>query len=178
MNQIRSTTVLLVRRNGQVCMASDGQVTLNDTVIKAGANKVKRTGKGKVLIGFAGGAADGLALFTRFESKLEEFPANLERAIVELAKDWRTDRALRQLQALMIVADAKSSYFVSGNGDLMQPDDDGLLAIGSGSLYALSAARALIRHTELSAREIVEEAMKIAAGICVYTNDRLTIEEL
>ncbi len=159
-------------------MASDGQVTLNDTVIKAGANKVKRTGKGKVLIGFAGGAADGLALFTRFESKLEEFPANLERAIVELAKDWRTDRALRQLQALMIVADAKSSYFVSGNGDLMQPDDDGLLAIGSGSLYALSAARALIRHTELSAREIVEEAMKIAAGICVYTNDRLTIEEL
>ncbi len=159
-------------------MASDGQVTLNDTVIKATANKVKRTGKGKVLIGFAGGAADGLALFTRFESKLEEFPGNLERAIVELAKDWRTDRALRQLQALMIVADATSSYFVSGNGDLMQPDDDGLLAIGSGSLYALSAARALIRHTELNARQIVEEAMKIAAGICVYTNDRLTIEEL
>jgi len=159
-------------------MASDGQVTLGDTILKSTAGKVKRTGKGKVLVGFAGGAADGLALFTRFEAKLEEFQGNLERAIVELAKDWRTDRALRQLQAAMLVADKDRSFYVSGNGDLMQPDEDGLLGIGSGSQYALSAARALVRHTDLSARQIVETAMGIAAEICIYTNDRLTIEEL
>ena len=159
-------------------MASDGQVTLGETVLKAAAGKVKRTGKGKVLVGFAGGAADGLALFTRFEGKLEEFQGNLERAVVELAKEWRIDRALRQLQAAMLVADKRHSFYVSGNGDLMQPDEDGLLGIGSGSQYALSAARALIRHTELPAREIVTSAMKIAAEICIYTNDKLTIEEL
>jgi ATP-dependent HslUV protease subunit HslV len=139
---------------------------------------VKRAGKGKVLVGFAGGAADGLALFTRFEAKLEEFQGNLERAVVELAKDWRTDRALRQLQALMIVADREKSFLVSGNGDLIQPDEDGLLAVGSGGSYALAAARALLRHTSLDAPSIAREAMRVAAEICVFTNDRLTLEEL
>ncbi|MCB1055728.1 MAG: ATP-dependent protease subunit HslV [Acidobacteria bacterium] len=178
MSRTRSTTVLLVRRDGKVCMASDGQVTQGDTVVKRGAGKVRRAGKGNVLVGFAGGAADGLALFTRLEAKLEEFGGNLERSVIELAKDWRTDRAMRQLQALMIVADVRQSFFVSGNGDLMQPDDDGLLAIGSGGNFALAAARALLRHTDLPAREVVESAMKIAADICIYSNDRLTIEEL
>ena len=159
-------------------MASDGQVTFNDTVIKAGASKVKRTGKGEVLVGFAGGAADGLALFSRFEAKLEEFQGNLERAVVELAKDWRTDRVLRQLQAHMIVANQEKSFLVSGNGDLLQPDEEGVLAIGSGANFALAAARALLAHTDMSASEIVRHAMQIAADICVYTNDRLTIEEL
>ena len=175
---MRATTVLLVRRNGRVVMASDGQVTLGNAVMKSGAAKVKRAGKGKVLVGFAGGAADGLALFTRFESKLEEFNQNLERAVVELAKDWRTDRVLRQLEAVMIVADADKSFLVSGTGDLLQPDEDGLLAIGSGGNFALSAARALLRHTALPANEIAREAMRIAAEICIYTNDRLTLEEL
>jgi ATP-dependent HslUV protease subunit HslV len=147
-------------------------------VVKAGASKVKRAGKGKVLVGFAGGAADGLALFTRFEAKLEEFQGNLERAVVELAKDWRTDRALRQLQALLLVADSDKSFLVSGTGDLIQPDDDGLLAIGSGGNYALAAARALLAHTQLDAPEIARQAMRIAASICVFTNDRLTLEEL
>ena len=168
----------MVRRGDGVCMASDGQVTLNNTVIKAGASKVKRAGKGKVLIGFAGGAADGMALFGRLESKLEEFQGNLERAVVELAKDWRLDKVLRQLQAQMIVADHEHSFLVSGNGDLLQPDDEGLLSIGSGSSFALAAARALLRHTELSAAEIAREAMRVAAEICIYTNDRLTLEEL
>ncbi len=177
-SDFKSTTVLMVRRGGDVCMASDGQVTLNNTIVKAGASKVKRAGKGKVLIGFAGGAADGLALFGRLESKLEEFQGNLERAVVELAKDWRTDRVLRQLQAQMIVADRGKSFLVSGNGDLLQPDDDGLLAIGSGANFALAAARALILHTELAAAEIAREAMRVAADICVFTNDRLTLEEL
>jgi len=176
--QWHGTTVLLVRREGSVCMASDGQVTLNDTVVKTSAQKVKRAGKGRVLVGFAGGAADGLALFTRFEGKLEEHGGNLERAVVELAKDWRTDRALRQLQAVMIVADRERSFLVSGNGDLLQPDEDGVLAIGSGGNYALAAARALLRHTALSAAEVAREAMRVAAEICVYTNDRLAIEEL
>ncbi len=173
-----STTVLLVRRGGQVVLASDGQVTLGNAIVKSGAAKVKRAGKGKVLVGFAGGAADGLALFTRFEAKLEEFNQNLERAVVELAKDWRTDRALRQLDAVMVVADREKSFLVSGTGDLLQPDDDGLLAIGSGGNFALAAARALVIHTGLSAREIAVEAMKIAAALCIYTNDRLTVEEL
>lgn len=159
-------------------MASDGQVTLNDTVVKAGASKVRRTGRGNVLVGFAGGAADGLALYARLEAKLDEFAGNLERAVVELAKDWRTDRALRQLQAQILVADSENSFFVTGNGDLMQPDEEGVIAIGSGGGFAAAAARALIRHTELPARDIVSEAMKIAAEICVYSNDRLTIEEL
>ena len=178
MTVTHSTTVLLVRRDGRLCMASDGQVTMNNTVVKAGASKVKRAGKGKVLVGFAGGAADGLALFTRFEAKLEEFQGNLERAVVELAKDWRTDRALRQLQALIIVADREKSFLVSGNGDLLQPDEDGLLAVGSGGSYALAAARVLLRHTSLDAPAIAREAMRVAAEICVFTNDRLTLEEL
>jgi ATP-dependent HslUV protease subunit HslV len=178
MSGMRATTVLLVRRDGRVAMVSDGQVTLGNAVMKAGAAKVKRAGKGKVLVGFAGGAADGLALFTRFEGKLEEFNQNLERAVVELAKDWRTDRVLRQLEAIMIVADAEKSFLVSGTGDLLQPDDDGLLGIGSGGNFALAAARALLRHTALSASEIAREAMRIAAELCIYTNDRLTLEEL
>lgn len=178
MDAWRATTVLLVRRNNDVCLAGDGQVTMNNTVIKASASKIKRAGKGKVLVGFAGGAADGLALFTRFEAKLEEFSGNLERAVVELARDWRTDRALRQLQATMIVADKEKSFLVSGNGDLLQPDEEGILAIGSGSNFALAAARALQRHTELSAAEIAREAMRVAAEICVFTNDHVTLEEL
>jgi ATP-dependent HslUV protease subunit HslV len=168
----------MVRRDGQTCMASDGQVTLGDTVLKAGASKVKRAGKGKVLVGFAGGAADGLALFARFETKLEEYSGNLERAVVELAKDWRTDRVLRQLQAQMIVADETHCFLVSGNGDLLQPDDDGMLAIGSGSNYALAAGRALLRHTDLPAADVAREAMGVAAEICIYTNDRITLEEV
>lgn len=180
MDKFTSTTVLLVRRNGAVCMASDGQVTMNQsTIVKNGAKKVRRAGKGKVLVGFAGGGADALALFTRLEAKLEEFNNNLERAVVELSKEWRTDRALRQLQAVMIVTDKDKSFFVSGAGELMQPDEeDGIIAIGSGSNYALAAARALMRHTDKPAAEIVREAMKIAAEICIFTNDRLTIEEL
>lgn len=178
MSSLKATTVLMVRRDGKTCMASDGQVTFNDTVIKEAAQKVRRAGKGDVLVGFAGGAADGLALFSRFEAKLDEFQGNLERAVVELAKDWRTDRVLRQLQAHMIVAGKEASFLVSGNGDLMQPDDDGILAIGSGSNYALAAARALLEHTSMSATEIVQQAMKIAARICIYTNDHLTLEEL
>ncbi len=177
MTKTRSTTVLLVRRDSDVCLVSDGQVTVQDTVIKSTASKVKRAGKGQVLVGFAGGAADALALFSRFEAKLDEYQLNLERAVVELAKDWRTDRSMRQLQAQMIVADKDSSFLVSGNGDLLQPDD-GLLSIGSGSNYAIAAARALLSHTKLSAREIAEDAMKVAADICVYTNHNLTIEEL
>jgi ATP-dependent HslUV protease, peptidase subunit HslV len=180
MDTFRSTTVLLVRRNGKVCMASDGQVTMNqNTIVKNGARKIRRAGKGNVLVGFAGGGADALALFVRLEEKLEEFGGNLERAVVELAKDWRTDRALRQLQAMIIVTDKDKSFFVSGVGELMQPDEDEpVLAIGSGANFALSAARALLRHTSLSAPEIVREAMKIASEICIFTNDRLTIEEL
>jgi ATP-dependent HslUV protease subunit HslV len=180
MDTFASTTVLLVRRNGQVCMASDGQVTMNqNTIVKVSARKVRRAGKGKVLVGFAGGGGDAVALFTRLEAKLEEFNNNVERAVVELAKDWRTDRALRQLQAVMLVTDADKSFFLSGTGELLQPDDeDGVLAIGSGANYALSAARALMRYTELSAADIVRAAMKIAAEICIFTNDRLTLEEL
>jgi ATP-dependent HslUV protease subunit HslV len=180
MDTFASTTVLLVRRDGQVCMASDGQVTMNNTtIVKSGAKKIRRAGKGKVLVGFAGGGADALALYARLESKLEEFNGNLERAVVELAKDWRTDRALRQLQAVIVVSDKEKSFFVSGVGELLQPDDeDGVFAIGSGANYALSAARALLRHTSLSAKEIVTEAMRIAAEICIFTNDRLTLEEL
>lgn len=159
-------------------MASDGQVTLQNTIIKGGASKVKRVARGDVLVGFAGSAADGLALFTRFEGKLEEYQGNLERAVVELAKDWRTDRVLRQLQAMMIIAGKQSSFLMSGTGDLIQPDDEGALAIGSGSNFALAAARALIRHTEMDTRDIVESAMKIASEICIYTNDQFTVEEL
>ena len=178
MTVLHATTVLLVRRDGRVAMVSDGQVTLGQAIVKRGAAKVRRAGKGKVLVGFAGGAADGLALFARFETKLEESNQNLERAVVELAKEWRTDRALRQLDAVMLVADLERSFLVSGQGDLLQPDDDGLLAIGSGGNFALAAARALFRHTALDAKRIALEAMAIAAELCIYTNDRLTIEEL
>jgi ATP-dependent HslUV protease, peptidase subunit HslV len=180
MDSFASTTVLLVRRNGQVCMASDGQVTMNNsTVMKSGAHKVRRAGKGQVLVGFAGGGADALALFTRLEAKLEEFGGNLERSVVELAKEWRTDRALRQLQAMILVSDRERSFLVSGSGELLQPDDeDATLAIGSGANFALAAARALLRHTDLPAADVVREAMKIAAEICIFTNDRLTLEEL
>jgi ATP-dependent HslUV protease, peptidase subunit HslV len=181
MDTFKSTTVLLVRRDGKVCMASDGQVTMNQsTIVKGGARKVRRIGKGgKVLVGFAGGGADALALVGRLEEKLEEFNGNLERAVVELAKDWRTDRALRQLQAMIIVTDREKSFFVSGVGELMQPDDEEpVLAIGSGANYALAAARALLRHTQMSAQDVVREAMRIAAEICIFTNDHLTVEEL
>ncbi|MFN7942628.1 MAG: ATP-dependent protease subunit HslV [Thermoanaerobaculia bacterium] len=178
MESIHSTTVLVVRRDGKVAMAADGQVTVGSTVIKSGAAKLRRAGRGRILVGFAGGAADGLALFSRFEIKLEEANQNLERAVVELAKDWRTDRALRQLEAMLVVADAERSFLVSGQGDLLQPDEDGLLAIGSGGNFALAAARALLRHTPMSAHEIAVEAMRIAAELCIYTNDRLTLEEL
>jgi ATP-dependent HslUV protease subunit HslV len=180
MDTFRSTTVLLVRRDGKVCMASDGQVTMNNsTIMKSGAKKIRRAGKGKVLVGFAGGGADALALYGRLESKLEEYGGNLERAVVELSKDWRTDRALRQLEAVIIVTDQEKSFLVTGTGELLQPDDvDGVLAIGSGANFALSAARALLRHTAMPADEIVREAMKIASEICVFTNDRLTLEEL
>jgi len=178
MEASHATTVLLVRRNGSVVMASDGQVTVGNAILKRGATKLRRAGRGKVLVGFAGGAADGLALFARFETKLEESNQNLERAVVELAKDWRTDRALRQLDAVMITADLERSFLVSGQGDLVQPDEDGLLAIGSGGNFALAAARALLRQTSLSAREIAVEAMTIAAELCIYTNDRLAVEEL
>ena len=180
MSQFLATTILLVRRDGRTCMAADGQVTnaQTHTVFKSGASKVKRADKGRVLVGFAGGGADALALFSRFERKLEQFQGNFERAVVELAMDWRTDRVLRQLEAQMIVANRDRSFLAMGNGDLLEPDEDGLLAIGSGANYALAAARALLRHTDLSARRLAEEAMKITAELCVYTNDRITYEEL
>jgi ATP-dependent HslUV protease subunit HslV len=177
---LRSTTILLVRRNGHVCMAADGQVTNGQThtVFKRSAAKVKRADKGRVLVGFAGGGADALALFSRFERKLEEYQGNFERAVVELAMDWRTDRALRQLEAQMIVANADKSFLVMGNGDLLEPDEGEPLAIGSGANFALAAARALTTHTDMGARRIAEEAMLIAADLCIYTNDHLTFEEL
>ena len=174
---MRATTVLLVRRGTEVVMASDGQVTLGDTIMKTKASKVKRVLRGDVLVGFAGSAADGLALYTRFEAKLDEFQGNLEKSVIELAKDWRTDRVLRQLQAMLLIAGKKQSFLLSGNGDLLQPDE-GAMAIGSGSNFALSAARALLRHSSLSTREIVQESMRIAAEICIYTNDQITLEEL
>ena len=174
---MRATTVLAIRRDGKTAIAADGQVTLGDTVVKQGAKKLRRLSDGKVVAGFAGSTADAQALFVRFEAKLQEFRGNLERAAVELAKDWRTDRALRRLDALLVVADKDHILLVSGNGDLIEPDD-GLLAIGSGGPFALAAARALMQHTTLSASSIAEEAMRVAAGICVYTNDRILLEEL
>jgi ATP-dependent HslUV protease, peptidase subunit HslV len=177
-DRIRSTTVLLLRRDTRTVMAADGQMTAGNTIIKGSSRKVRRAGKGKVLVGFAGGAADGLALYGRLESKLEEYAGNLERAVVELAKDWRTDRSMRRLEAQMLVADHRKSFYVNGAGELMEPDETGLLGIGSGSPYALAAARALLVHTELDAESIVREAMKIAADICIYTNHHLVLEEL
>ena len=174
---IRSTTVLCVRRNGAVAMAGDGQVTVGTTVMKHGAAKVRRLYHDQILSGFAGSAADAFALFSRFEAKLEEYRGNMERSVVELAKDWRTDKYLRQLQAFLIVANKERSYLISGTGDLIQPDD-GLLAIGSGGPYALAAARALVQHTTLDAAKVAGEALKIAASICIYTNDHITVETL
>ena len=174
---IRSTTVLCVRRDGKVVMAGDGQVTLGDNVIKHSARKIRRLYQDKILAGFAGSTADAFSLFARFESKLEQYHGNLGRAAVELAKDWRTDKMLRQLEALLLVADLSQTFLISGQGDVIEPDS-GIAAIGSGGSFATSAATALMEHTQLPARQIAEEAMKIAGKICIYTNDKVTIEEL
>ncbi|HEY7475095.1 MAG TPA: ATP-dependent protease subunit HslV [Vicinamibacterales bacterium] len=173
----RSTTVLAVRHNGRAVMASDGQVTFGATVVKHGARKIRRLYNDRILAGFAGSAADSFSLFARFEAKLEQYRGNLERSAVELAKDWRTDRVLRRLEAMLIVADQSVTFLLSGTGDLIEPDD-GIIAIGSGGPYAMAAAKALARHTSLDARTIAEEAMKTAAEICIYTNSNLTIEEI
>ncbi len=174
---IHATTVICVRRDGAVAMAGDGQVTVGTTVMKHGAAKVRRLYHDKILAGFAGSAADAFALFSRFEAKLEEYRGNMERSVVELAKDWRLDKYLRQLQAFLIVANSEKAYLISGTGDLIQPDD-GILAIGSGGPYALAAARALVSHTQLSARDVAVEALRIASSICIYTNDNITVESL
>jgi ATP-dependent HslUV protease, peptidase subunit HslV len=172
-----ATTVLSVRRDAGVVIAADGQVTFDKTVVKHGSRKVRRLHNDRILAGFAGSAADAMALMTRFEAKLEQYRGNLERSAVELARDWRTDRLLRRLEAMMIVADQSHTFVLSGTGDLIEPDD-GVIAIGSGAPYAMAAAKALSRHTQLNARQIAEEAMAITADICIYTNDRVTIEEL
>jgi ATP-dependent HslUV protease subunit HslV len=174
---IHATTILAVRHQGRTVIAGDGQVTLGSTVLKQGARKIRRLYNEKILAGFAGSAADSFALFSRFESKLEQYRGNLERAAVELARDWRTDRLLRRLEAMLIVADRESTFLLSGTGDLIEPDD-GVVAVGSGGSYAMAAARALVRHSTLDARQVAEEAMRIAADICIYTNSSLTIEEL
>jgi len=174
---IRSTTVICVRKDGKVALAGDGQVTLGETVIKQSARKIRRLYNGQILAGFAGSTADAFALFSRFESKLEEFRGNLSRASVELAKEWRTDRVLRHLQALLVVANGENTFLLSGNGDLIEPDD-GIASIGSGGPFALAAAKALMKHSNLSARQIAEEAMLIAGNICIFTNLLITVEEL
>jgi ATP-dependent HslUV protease, peptidase subunit HslV len=175
--QYRGTTILSVRRNGQVVIGGDGQVSIGNTVMKGNAKKVRRLYKDKVLAGFAGGTADAFTLFERFESKLESYQGQLTRAAVELAKDWRTDRSLRRLEALLAVADSETSLIISGNGDVIQPEHD-LIAIGSGGSFAQSAALALLENSDLSAKEIVEKSLHIAADICIYTNHNLTIETL
>jgi ATP-dependent HslUV protease subunit HslV len=175
--KIRSTTVICVRRDNKVVMAGDGQVTLGQEVLKGSARKVRRLYNDKIIAGFAGSTADAFALFSRFESKLEQFNGNISRAVVELAKEWRTDRVLRHLEALLLVADNKNTYLVSGNGDVIEPDE-GVAAIGSGGPFANAAASALMRNTKLSAKRIAEESMAIAAKICIYTNDNITYEEL
>jgi ATP-dependent HslUV protease subunit HslV len=174
---IRSTTVLCVRRDNKVVMAGDGQVTLGESVIKHGAKKIRRLYQDKILAGFAGSTADAFTLFSRFEAKLEQYHGNLGRAAVELAKDWRTDKFLRHLEALLLVSDKETTFLLSGQGDVIEPDT-GIAAIGSGGPFAQAAAQALADHTQLSPREIAEEAMKIAGRMCIYTNDRVTIEEL
>ena len=176
-NQFHGTTVLAVRRGAQTVMAADGQVTLGSTIVKQTARKLRRLYQDRILAGFAGSSADSFALFARFEAKLEQYRGNLERSAVELARDWRTDRLLRRLEAMLIVVDASSTFVLSGTGDLIEPDD-GIVAIGSGGAYATAAARALVRQTDLDARAIAAEAMDIAAGICIYTNASVTIEEL
>lgn len=177
MEQFRGTTILSVRRGNQVVIGGDGQVTLGNTVMKGNARKVRRLYKDKVIAGFAGGTADAFTLFERFESKLEMHQGHLVRAAVELAKDWRTDRILRRLEAVLAVADSKSSLIITGNGDVIEPEES-LIAIGSGGPFAQAAARALMENTKLSAKEIVQKALTIAGDICIYTNNNLTIEEL
>jgi ATP-dependent HslUV protease subunit HslV len=174
---VHATTVVSVRHRGRVAMAGDGQVSIGQTIVKATAKKVRRLHGDRVLAGFAGAAADAFTLFERFEGKLEQHRGNLARATVELAKDWRSDRVLRRLEALLAVADRDHSFIVSGTGDVIEPDD-GLIGIGSGGPFALAAARALVRHSDLDAKAIVTEAMRVAASICVYTNDTVTVEEL
>ena len=174
---MRGTTIIAVRHNGRVVMGGDGQVSVGSTIMKHSANKVRRMYSDKVIGGFAGATADAISLFARFEEKLEKFQGNLPRSSVELAKDWRTDKSLRRLEAMLIVADKDHSFLISGNGDVIEADD-GILAIGSGGMFAQSAAKALLKHSQLNAREIVEEAMDIAQSVCVFTNSNLTIEEL
>tara|TARA_B100000586_G_C20017633_1_gene387553 strand:- start:307 stop:831 length:525 start_codon:yes stop_codon:yes gene_type:complete len=174
---MHGTTIIAVRHKGRVAMGGDGQVSVGNTIMKHSANKVRRMYDDKVVGGFAGATADAFSLFSRFEEKLEKFQGNLARSAVELAKDWRTDKLLRRLEAMLIVADKDQSFLISGNGDVIE-SDDGIIAIGSGGMFAQSAAKALLKHSQLSAREIVEESMDIAQSICVYTNSNLTIEEL
>ena len=177
MEQYRGTTILSVRRNGKVVIGGDGQVSLGNTVMKGNARKVRRLHNGQVIAGYAGGTADAFTLFERFEGKLEEYNGNLTRAAIELAKDWRSDRAMRRLEALLAVADSETSLIITGNGDVIEPEDN-LIAIGSGGPFAQSAARALLDNTDMSARDIVEKGLGIAADICIYTNHNRTIEEL
>ena len=176
-SNIRSTTVLLVKRDGKTAMAGDGQVTLGETVIKGNARKVRRISNGSIVAGFAGSTADAFSLLTRFETKLEQFQGQLERSAIELSKDWRTDKYLRNLEALLIVSDKNDAFLISGKGDVIA-SDEGLLSVGSGSMFALAAARALLKHTQLSAREIAEEALRIAGEICIYTNSDIVVEEI
>lgn len=177
MENFHATTIVAVKKDGKIAMAGDGQVSLGNTVMKKTASKVRRMYEGKVVAGFAGSTADAFTLFEKFENKLKEYSGNLMRAAVELAKDWRTDRILRRLEALLIVADQENLLTISGNGDVIEPDD-GITAIGSGGMYALAAARALAKHSSLSAKEIAEEALRTAADICIYTNDNITVEEV
>jgi ATP-dependent HslUV protease subunit HslV len=175
--RLRSTTVVLVRRDGKVAMAGDGQVTMGETVIKGRARKVRRLANGQIIAGFAGSTADAFTLLSRFETKLEQYQGQLERAAIELSKDWRTDKYLRNLEALLIVANAEDAFLISGKGDVIS-SDDGLLSVGSGSNFALAAARALLAHTDLPAREIALESLRIAGDICIYTNSEIVVEEL
>lgn len=172
-----STTILSVRRDGQTAIGGDGQVTIGATVVKHDAAKIRKLAGGRVLCGFAGAAADAFALLERFEAKLEQYKGNTKRAAIELAKDWRTDRALRRLESLLAVVDAETSLIVGGNGDIIEPSD-GVIGIGSGGMYAAAAAKALLAHSDLPARDIVEQALRIAADICIYTNDRIQVETL
>jgi ATP-dependent HslUV protease subunit HslV len=176
-DNMRGTTIICVRHKGNVALAGDGQVTMGDTVLKQKASKIRTLYKGKVLAGFSGATSDAFALFSRFEAKLEEYRGNLPRAAIELAKDWRLDRSLRRLEALLIVADKSNSFLISGTGDVVEPDD-GIIAIGSGGAYALAAARALLKNTDLAANELALEAMKVSSDICIYTNDKISVEEL
>lgn len=176
-DSIRGTTIICVRHKGKVAIAGDGQVTMGDTVLKQKASKIRTLYKGKVLAGFSGATSDAFALFSRFEAKLEEYRGNLPRAAIELAKDWRLDRSLRRLEALLIVTDKDTSFLISGTGDVVEPDD-GIISIGSGGAYALAAARALLKKTDLTAKELALEAMKVSADICIYTNNKISVEEL